>query len=501
MKSTKADDALQLVDGATDAEVRDRADEVIDDDSTVDDSAGLVVDWIGTFKPQPHQLRCMVSSALYRWFCAGRGAGKTWTMCNDGLLTAICDPGGQSAIFGRVGNDIRATIEPELERQLAQLTEATGVNWVRKRNRSQLAYFRLINGHTIWLRPFDKIDQLRGFRVGYCGVDEMLWTYSVSEQTAWDQIRLLTTLPCKRPGVLVASSPNGLTPMTREFVEAQKRGDSQYSVTRAIATDNAHLSRTALEALMRGMSNRARRQEIFAEILRSANSVFAEFDEARHLVDFKRRTAVRNNWEWILAVDWNTSALAIYIEPKSYRWIVADEIAVRDTNERKISHDRFWAQLQPFVERQGRKPAFAACDRALPRHNAKLAQKLGVAADWSRATEEQSVEAGVEELRDLLDPHDSDPRIVFAKSLMRDKPEDQRVAPIIAAMRDYRYLVDRYGNITTTPKKDDVNDHATDALMYAVKAANRRWQSLLGGVVRPRAFTTPARRGIVQRIR
>ena len=52
------------------------------------------IDWCAVFEPQPHQLRFLNSRALFRWFCAGRGAGKTWALVNDALLGAVCDPGG-----------------------------------------------------------------------------------------------------------------------------------------------------------------------------------------------------------------------------------------------------------------------------------------------------------------------------------------------------------------------------------------------------------------------
>ena len=454
------------------------------------------IDWCAVFEPQPHQLRFLNSRALFRWFCAGRGAGKTWALVNDALLGAVCDPGGKSLLAVRVGNDIRSTMVPELLRQFDQLQAATGINWIARHNRTAPSYIRLVNGHTLWIRPFDKIGQLRGTRYGRVLIDELMWTYTVGEQEAWDQLRLLATLPCPVRGVAIASSPNGMSPATREFYEAQRSGDSRYHVTRAIATDNAHLAPEMLEAVSRGMSRRAHRQEIMAEILRSAHTVFPEYEQGRHVVPFDYKAARRNGSPWILAVDWNTYACAIYIDPRSYRWTVADELVMRDTSERKVGHDRFWHHLLQFAEKHGNRPRFVACDRALPRYNAKIARVLGVAADWSRSKEEQSVENGLEEIRDLIDPHEGEPRLVLSSSLAQSKPEDQRVAPLRVSMNNYQYLRDRFGNITQTPKKDDAHDHAVDALAYAVKAANRRWSSLLGGRARPRAWTQPARRGL-----
>ena len=78
------------------------------------------------------------------------------------------------ALLGRVGNDLRTTIEPELDRQLQQLQDATGICWIRKWNRSGLGYLELVNGSRIWLRPYDRIDSLRGLQFGHAGCDELV---------------------------------------------------------------------------------------------------------------------------------------------------------------------------------------------------------------------------------------------------------------------------------------------------------------------------------------
>lgn len=73
----------------------------------------LDLDWFEVFKPLPHQRRLLASNAETRWLCGGRGAGKTWTLVNDSLLKALTMPRVPCALLGRVGNDLRTTIEPE----------------------------------------------------------------------------------------------------------------------------------------------------------------------------------------------------------------------------------------------------------------------------------------------------------------------------------------------------------------------------------------------------
>jgi hypothetical protein len=463
----------------------------------------LDLDWFEIFDPLPHQRRLLASDAEARWLCGGRGAGKTWTLVNDELLKALTMPRVPGALLGRVGNDLRTTIEPELDRQLQQLQDATGICWIRKWNRSGLGYLELVNGSRIWLRPYDRIDSLRGLQFGHAGCDELLWTYTVDEKTAFDSLRILLRVPCERPGLLIASSPNGLSPVTREFISAQQRRDRRYFVARARASDNSHIRRDSLAALADGLSRRAYLQEIEGEILRSAETCLPEYDEERHIVDRRWQRLQRLGWPYLLAVDWHTVAFAIYVDPSSRQWVVADELTMRDSAERKITPDRFWAHLVQFVKKHGR-PRAAFTDRALPKANNQLRQLFdgAVPIDWCRTREEQAVELGLEELRDWLDPYSADestpPRIVLSSSLKRERPDDQRVSPLRHALREYRWLKTRQGQITGKPDKNDRDDHAVDALRYAVVCAGRRHREWVDGEAQPRAWTRNADRATVR---
>jgi hypothetical protein len=463
----------------------------------------LDLDWFEVFKPLPHQRRLLASNAETRWLCGGRGAGKTWTLVNDSLLKALTMPRVPCALLGRVGNDLRTTIEPELERQLQQLRDATGIEWVRKWNRSGLGYCELVNGSRIWLRPYDRIDSLRGLQFGHAGCDELLWTYTVDEKTAFDGLRILLRVPCARPGLLIASSPNGLSPVTREFIAAQHRKDSRYFVARARASDNTHIRRESLAALADGLSRRAYLQEIEGEILRSSDTCLPEYDEDRHVVDRRWQRLQRLGWPYLLAVDWHTVAQAIYVDPSTRQWIVADELTMRDTSEQKTTPDRFWAHLVTFVKKHGR-PRVAFADRAIPRANQQLRQLFDgeVPIDWCRTREEQAVELGLEEIRDWLDPYSADedrpPRIVVSSSLTRERPDGQRVSPLRHALREYKWLKTRQGQITGKPDKNDRDDHHLDALRYAVVCAARRHRQWVDGEAQARAWTRDADRASVR---
>ena len=90
------------------------------------------------------------------------------------------------------------------------------------------------------------------------------------------------------------------------------------------------------------------------------------------------------------------------------------------------------------------------------------------------------------------------PRIVLSSSLKRERPDDQRVSPLRHALREYRWLKTRQGQITGKPDKNDRDDHAVDALRYAVVCAGRRHREWVDGEAQPRAWTRNADRATVR---
>jgi hypothetical protein len=83
---------------------------------------------------------------------------------------------------------------------------------------------------------------------------------------------------------------------------------------------------------------------------------------------------------------------------------------------------------------------------------------------------EQSVAEGIELVRDMLDPVDRAPQLLFARHLA--KTEERR--GIVACMQNYRYKQDMFGVITNIPHKDNVFDHGADALrMHQVMIHSR----------------------------
>jgi len=426
------------------------------------------LDLVEVWQPYRKQVEFLTSPARHRFFCAGRGAGKSWTLTLDVLLRALANPGLPGALLGRTERDLSRNLLPFLRDHLERLRQATGVDYVQRYSKAD-QMLELRNGASIHWRGYERVDKLRGQNLAWVALDEVCWS-ETDELTVWETVAATVRLPCARPGLAVASSPNGMRGITRLFADRQAEQDSSWWVTRCTSWDNPYLERNVIESWRKAMSDRRYQQEVMAYALRPSSVVFPEFDTARHIV--------RHDWRahdpgsrWVFGVDWGVSrAVAVAIQVLADgRWIVVDE---RVERPRSSGH---WRQtVEEFVNQYARVPYLIAADRAIPAEN-----------QWARSVwgprrtivmplstrHDQYVRSGVTALSDMLAPVDTPPRLLFADTLPRIYDGD--LQGIVPSMQGYRYVCDRSGTPTERIYKDNIHDHAIDALRYAVVAGLR----------------------------
>mgnify|MGYP003644428303 CR=1 FL=1 len=439
-------------------------------------TAPPTLDLAAVFKPYRKQAEFLTSTARNRFFLAGRGAGKSWTLTLDALLQALANPGVPGALLGRTERDLKKNLLPFLRDHFANLQRATGFNWIRKYSADEQA-IHLHNGATIYWQGYERVDKLRGQNLAWVAADEICWS-EADELTVYETLIAAIRVPCPRPSFALASSPNGLRGVTRLFRDRQVDGNAQFFVARATSYDNPHLDRNVIEAWKASMSVRRFDQEVLAIALRPMSAVFGEFREARHLIPWAHR--YHSDARWVIGVDWGLNravAVAIQVLPDG-RWIVCDELV-----RRPESRGHFRADLQAWIEslNPGGAPFLISGDRAIPEENVWLRQVYGprrcqVLSLSSK--HDQYVRNGIAQMQDMLAPVVGDPRLVFSDKLPKSFAGD--VAGIVPSMAAYRYTVDSDGNATDQPAKDNTHDHAVDALRYAIVAGSR-FKELHGG--------------------
>jgi hypothetical protein len=438
------------------------------------------------FRPYRKQAEFLLSRARNRFFMAGRGAGKSWTLTLDALIQALVNPGVAGALLGRTDRDIKRVLLPFLRSHLQTLHDSTGFNWVQRFSADEQAVY-LHNGSVIFWQGYERVDKLRSNNFAWIAADEICWS-EADELAVYETAIACIRVPCPRPSFAVASSPNGLRGVTKLFRDRQLAGATDFYVARATSYDNPHLERATIASWESAMSVRRRDQEILALALRPMSAVYAEFREVRHVVPWVHR--FHPECRWVFGVDWGLNravALAIQVTPDG-RWIVVGELVA--TPE---SRGHFRAALKAWVDGLcgDAVPFLISADRAVPDENMWLRVTFGPRRTQVltlTSKHDQYVRTGIGMVQDLLAPVQGDPRLLFAASLPRVYDGD--VAGIVPSMAAYRYEVDREGVPTDTPAKDNVHDHAVDALRYAV-VAGARFKELHGGKLPNRGLAQP----------
>ena len=443
--------------------------------------ADITVDLAAIWKPYDRQARFVTSDALFSLFLGGVGSGKSHALSAWIVRKALQNGSATGALLGRTGNDLGSVLLPALFERLRELQDATGINFVRSIDRGN-ATIRFTNGGVLLYRPYNRVQKLAGLTLTYAGCDEVEFSEADPEDV-WSVLNGRLRGKGPAPGLAFATSPNGLRGITKRFHDAQLRADdavarqdagalaeaAQYQVVTASSFDNPYLPAHFFDSL-RALSRRRFRQDVLGQVLRPMSAVFDV--GAHHVIPWDWQVngmgSNKRRLPWVCGVDWGTQghhvAVACHIEA-SGRWVVADEL-VRDDMPR----GRFLDELFKWVDIKG-PPVLFGVDRAVPDCNQPLSVRYSrTPVRWLESKDEQRVTRGLEAIRDMLDPYDGIPRLVFSRSLPALTRGD--TAGIMPALRGYRYVQGADGIPTTKPQKDNVNDHAIDALRYAVTASS-----------------------------
>jgi len=446
--------------------------------------SSLDVDFGKVFAPYHQQARIIQSDAPRNLFLGGIGSGKTETLVLWALTQCLKYPNSMGCLLGRTEKkDAILVLANRLIDKLEQWKNETGLNLIANFNK-QDNILQLVNGSSIAFRGFTQVDRLRGWEFQWAGLDELFFAGEVDDEYVFDTVAgRLRGGSHGNKSILITCSPKGFTGVLRRFLQAQQKGKgSEWFVVRATTYDNPHIDKEDIERMTEGLSNRRLRQEFNAEILRNEHVIYSEFDETRHFKEFDWKR--HQHFPWILGVDWGTYrhhvALDIRVNPMTFEWFVADELVPQED----LPRVKFRQKLRQWIEKRKTHPAVACADRAVPTENGWLASLLKrTQVVTLESKNQQRVTSGIEQVRDMLDPADSEPRLLFSNTLERNLKG--QTGGIIPAMHNYRWLQDRWGNVTNTPYHDDTYSHMADALRYAVVGcrANKKFHHRLPQLV------------------
>jgi hypothetical protein len=429
------------------------------------DAPQVDLDLQAAWKLYDRQARFVGNDGLFSLFLGGVGSGKSHALTCWVIRRALANPGGDGALLGRTSIDLATVLLPSLFDRLQEIQDLCGVSLIKDYDKGN-AKLTLVNGCTIWFRPYNRIAKLRGLTLTFGAADEVEWSEADPDEV-WSVLtgRLRGKGPL--PGLAFATSPNGLRGITKRFVDAQRsyldapdRVNSSYHVTTATSFANPYLPEHFFDSL-RSMSKKRYQQEVEGRVLRPAHTVLDL--EPRHFIPHDWRSF--GHLPRVYGVDWGTQdhhvAVMFHVEP-SGRWVACDELVCDG-----IPRGQFFDRLCRWVDGHGSAaPAMFGVDRACPSENQNLAHRYRHSTVcWMESREDQKVNAGIEMMRDAMDPANGEPVLMFSTALKQTF--DGITAPLIPALRGYCYILGPDGVPTTRPKKDNTNDHMVDAARYA----------------------------------
>lgn len=421
-------------------------------------------------------------SRRYPAFLASRASGKTHGLLVKAIALALANPGRPGVIYTRTVIEADQTHIPLLDDLIAQYEERSGHALVASYNKG-LRCYRLVNGSQISFRPWGRPKKARGPTLAWALVDEIMFGEVASEE-AWRALVYSVRGDAPSPCLGWVSSPDGLRGVTKLFVEKQRDplDHDHYLVTSTMydAVDGGWLTMGELEAFKASSSKTSWAIEGLGQVLRPRRAVYAAYDEDVHLLDW----IWRDDYPWVLAVDWLTVArgiaLAIQVVPRAMQartvsgvrvdlapgtWVVARELVVEES-----TRPEFRGELLAFVRSCGRQPVFAATDRAAPAENAWLRAKYpSITVDSCDSRLEQRVVRGIAMVQSMLDPAEGRRRLYVASTLAR--PDVPELPGIRAGLTYYGWQADpRDPNQTldVLEKGGRGYDDPCDALRYAV---------------------------------
>ena len=499
------------------------------------DARELVNAWTEVFPMTEAQRRLVFSDRRNSLFLGGIGSGKTWALINCLLYAAIKSPEGVTVCgFGRSGIDVANVLKPLFHSQRERFKDVVGIDPIWSESKTYGRYTTQW-GAQILFRPYDSagLDAIRGLTIGAAVVDEVERA-RVNGRDAFEIISGRIRDPrATHKRLWMGSTPNGLHGAAGLWLRmAQREGElrplahgvglsecdhwqdnaiepcgscercdyevaSSFYVVRSSLWDNTFLDAATKRSMSAGLSARQYKTEILGVITTAGDSVFShEFDESKHVIDWQWQKA-----PYLIGVDWGTSvASALFVQITEREttcgdvvlpagsWVVAHELLLEDVSRQDVR-----AALLREVEGIGRSPVWIAADRAVVEEN-RWARKTfkDSTVRTLKSRKDQSVIAGVESMRYMLDPYDDKmrsklpPRLYFARSLKRN-PTGDGAAGVRDAMLSYSY--ERLnGVITNTPSRSPVDPfkHAIDALRYLI-VSTRNEPRFHGG--KPLPFT------------
>ena len=396
------------------------------------------IDLVRGYAPYAKQVEFHRSNAKYRAFIGGVGSGKTEAGVAEAIKQAMLQPMSRGCAVAPTYTMLISTVIPVFRERLADELIAGGWSKGFKASTNDMR-LRLVSGSEILFRSADKPDRLRGLNLAWFWIDEAalcdyrVWRVMIARlrQKGFNHLGWITTTPAGRNWVY------------KVFVE---EATPQHAVIRATTYENPYLSEDFVADLEQSYDDKFFRQEVLAEFVSFEGLVYDTFNREYHVQrtypDPSRLKRI------VLGVDYgysNPSAvLVVGIDEFEQVWVL-DEWYKRRMTQPEVADAVVelagrWGAVRAYVD-----PSAASLIEEIRRRH--------IAVEPAN----NDVMTGIAKIRNLLE---------LRGDGVRPLKVTHNCVHTIAEFESYELERSSDGTYRDKPKK--INDHAMDALRYAV---------------------------------
>lgn len=332
---------------------------------------------------------------------------------------------------------------------------------IRAKNEAKLR-LTLVNGSVIQLKGADSEHSLRGvgafLKLGYVVIEEAAY----QKEGVWEEV-VRPPLTDSKGGALLISSPKGrgwFWKLGKRAQQLQALGDKNWSYHHFTIYDNDTIDRDEIELARSETSARRWRQEYLAEADASIGLVYQEFEERIHVL--KEPIPIGANWWKMRACDWGihdpTACLWLCIDPITKLVYVTQEhyqagwTVWRHAEEiKRLSRGVYDGNNLSVIDPSANRREAGATVRDQSGFSSVLKGFAEQGIHFLRADNRR--DHGIELVRRFLEHRAGSPSLFFFPG----------VHNLLSEISTYCYRAEESGEAIA-----DGNDHACDALRYAI---------------------------------
>lgn len=394
----------------------------------------------------PKQTEIASDTTRFRVLCCGRGFGKTTFSLEEAIGVAVAKEGRRVAYIAMTIQQARDVAWEKLVDRVRPITSNTNKSLLEVEVKCQ-------GGGTsrIILRGWEALETLRGQEFDFLVLDEVAFMRNF--WYGWENV-LRPTLRISEGGALFISTPKGFN----HFYDLYNLGavDPQFKAFHATSFDNPHVSEKEIESARQSLPVDAFAQEYLADFRKQEGLVYKEFNREKHVTDQEPPEDIVV--EYLAGIDFGYQNPAAVIHIKRDRngifWVTGEWYETQRTD----------AQIAEYVAQCNFNAVYP--DPASPGAIKELNDRHVNVRDVVKG--DDSIEMGIDRVRELLK----------AQKLKIH----QRCLSLIAEFETYAYPESKDGKLVEKPLKE--NDHALDALRYAIMSVTPQLPNLAERVQR-----------------